>query len=85
MKSKINNINSNDRIFKGFIMISEELLVIPEKNKIAIINIKEYNLIKIIDVSNSNSVIGIRMLNDNILFTRDSNVIIKQLKLKEII
>ena len=66
----------------GFIMISKELLLIPGINKISIININEYNIIKIIDVPNSNSIIGVCMLNDNILFTGDSNGIIKQWKIE---
>ena len=49
-------------------MISKNLLLIPGINKISIININEYNIIKIIDVPNSNSIIGVCMLNDNILF-----------------
>ena len=57
IKSKINNINLNDKIFEGFIMISKELLLIPGKNKISIININEYEIIRIIDVPNSNSII----------------------------
>ena len=33
-------------------MISKELLIIPGINKISIINLKKYNLIKILDVLN---------------------------------
>ena len=83
IKSKINNINLNGKIFKGFIMISKELLLIPGINKISIININEYEIIRIIDVPNSNSIIGVCTLNDNILFTGDSNGIIKEWKIEE--
>ena len=82
-KAKIDNIDLNGRIFQGFIMISKELLLIPGINKISIININEYNIIKIIDVPNSNSIIGVCMLNENILFTGDENGIIKQWKIEE--
>ena len=78
IKSKINNINSNGRVFQGFITISKELLIIPGINKISIINMHEYNIIKIIDVPNSNSIIGVFLLNENLLFTGDSQGIIKQ-------
>ena len=54
-------------------MISKELLLIPGKNRISIININEYNIIKIINVSDSNSIIGVCMLNDNTLFAGDQN------------
>ena len=80
IKSKINNINSNGRIFQGFIMINKELLLIPGINKISLININEYNIIKIVDIPNSGSIIGVCTINDNILFTGDSNGIIKQWK-----
>ena len=63
-------------------MISEKLLLIPGINKISIININEYNIIKIIDVPNSNSIISVCMLNDNILFTGDSNGIIRKWKIE---
>ena len=82
IKSKINNINSNGLIFWNFIMISKELLLIPGINKISIININEYNIIKIIDVPNSNSIIGVCMLNENILFTGDENGIIREWKIE---
>ena len=63
-------------------MISKELLLIPGLDKISIININEYKIIKIIDIPNSNSIIGVCMLNDNILFTGDSKKVIKQWKIK---
>jgi len=64
-------------------MISKELLLIPGKNKISIININEYEIIRIIDVLNSGKIIGVYMLNDNILFTGDSNGIIIEWKIEE--
>jgi len=82
VKSKINNINLNGMIYEGFIMISEELLLIPGENKISIININEYEIIRIIDIPNSDLIIGVCMLNDNILFTGDSNKVIRQWKIK---
>jgi len=64
-------------------MISKELLLIPGNNKISIINIKKYNLIKIIDVPNSNEIVGTCMLNENILLTGDKNGIIREWKIEE--
>ena len=63
-------------------MISKELLLIPGKNKISIININEYNIIKIIDIHNSGKIIGVCMLNDKILFTGDSNKVIREWKIE---
>ena len=64
-------------------MISKELLLIPGFNNISIININEYEIIRIINVPNSNSIISVCMLNDNILFTGDSNGIIREWKIEE--
>ena len=44
------------------------------------ININEYNIIKIVDIPNSGSIIGVCTINDNILFTGDSNGIIRERK-----
>ena len=63
-------------------MISKELLLIPGINKISIININKYNLIKIINVYNSNRIVGTCMLNENILFTGDEKGIIRQWKIE---
>ena len=82
IKSKVNNINSNGRVFQGFIMISKELLIIPGINKISIININTYNIIKIVDIPNSGSIIGVCTINDNILLTGDENGIIRQWKIE---
>ena len=62
-------------------MISKELLRIPGINKISIININKYNLVRIIDVPNSKEIAGACMLNENILLTGDKNGIIKQWKI----
>ena len=80
--SKLKDIKTNYYNNRGFIMISKELLFIPGKNKISIININEYKLIRIIDVPNSNDIIGGCMLNDNILITGDKNGIIRQWKIE---
>ena len=63
-------------------MISKELLLIPGINKISIIDINEYKLIRIIDVPNSNNIIGTCILNENILLTGDKNGIIRQWKIE---
>ena len=63
-------------------MISKELLLIPGINKISIININTHNLLKTIDVPNSNKIISVCMLNENILLTGDSNGAIRQWKIE---
>ena len=80
--SKLNNINTNGYNNKGFIMINKELLLIPGINKISIININEYELIRIIDMPNSNSIAGSCLLNENILRTGDKNGIKREWKIE---
>jgi WD40 repeat protein len=80
--SKINDINTNGTTLEGFIMINKELLLIPGINKISIININTHNLLKIIDVPNSNKIISVCKLNENILLTGDSNKAIRQWKIE---
>ena len=63
-------------------MINKELLLVPGINKISIININEYELIRLIDVPNSSNIAGTCMLNENILLTGDINGIIKQWKIE---
>ena len=63
-------------------MISKELLLIPGINKISIININEYKVIRIIDVPNSSNICGTCIINENILLTGDNNGIIKQWKIE---
>ena len=43
---KLNNIRVTGCIFDSLLMISKDLLLITGKNKISIINVNSYNLIK---------------------------------------
>ena len=64
-------------------MISKDLLFISGKNKISIININYYELIREIKVPNSGWINGVCMLNENILFTGDEKGIIREWKIEE--
>jgi len=81
IKSSISNISIS--IFSPFIMISKELLLISGKNEISIININYYELIREIEVSNSDWIKAYCMLNKNILFTGDEKGIIREWKIEE--
>ena len=63
-------------------MVNKELLLIPGINKISIININKYSLLKIIKVPNSSYIIGTCMLNENILLTGDNNKAIRKWKVE---
>ena len=82
IKSSISNISKYNGIREWFIMISKDLLLIPGENKISIININEYKLIKIIEVLDSNWICGVCMLNQNMLLTGDEEGKIKQWRIE---
>ena len=81
IKSSISNISKID--FSPFIMISKELLFIPGYNKISIININYYELIREIEISNSDWIYGACMLNEKIILTGDDKSIIREWKIEE--
>ena len=59
-------------------MIKKNLLLVPGTNKISIINTDEYNLVRTIEVPNSNLITGVCLLNKDMLLTGDySNTIIQ--------
>ena len=55
----------------SLIMMTKDLLLVAVENKLKIINVKLYNLIRIIDVPGSGTINCICMLNDNMLLTAD--------------
>ena len=81
IKSSISNISKS--AYSPFIMISKDLLFISGENKISIININYYELIREIEVPNSGSINGACMLNKNLLFTGDGKGIIREWKIEE--
>jgi len=62
--------------------MDEELLLIPGVNEMSVININECDVIEVIDIPNSNSIVGVCVLNENILFTGDSNGTTRQWKIE---
>ena len=73
IKSTLNNISKRNDCDEWFIMITKDLLLIPGENKISIINVNKYNIIRIIDVPGSSWITSGCMLNKNILLTGDYN------------
>jgi len=59
-------------------MISKDLLFISGENKISIININYYELIREMEAPNSGMINGVCILNKNILFTGDEKGIIRE-------
>ena len=64
-------------------MITKDFLLIPGENKISIINVNKYNLVRIIDVPDSFWINCVCMLNENMLLTGDKNNIIRQWRIEE--
>ena len=64
-------------------MITKDLLLIPGENKISIINVNKYNIIRIIDVPDSSWITRCCLLNENMLLTGDYNKIIRQWRIEE--
>ena len=84
LQKKNNHSLSNIPKYNGrkewFIMISKELLLVPGKNKIFIVDINEYILVRIIELPDSQWTCGVCMLNKNMLLTGD--IILKQWKIE---
>ena len=80
--SPIDNISKYEEYRENFIKINEELLAIPGENKISIINLNNYKLVKIIDVAFSGWIYGICLINNNILLTGDDSKNLIQWKIE---
>jgi len=80
IKSSISNISKDD--ISPLIMISKELLFIPGQNKISLIDINYYELIREIKVPDSSWIYGACILNKNILLTGDEKSTIREWKIE---
>ena len=75
-KKKIKNINSisiASGIYDSLLMISKDLLLITGYNKISVINVNSYNLIRTINSSNSSWINAACILNKDMILTADEN------------
>ena len=63
-------------------MIKKDLLLIPGKNQLSIININEYKLIRTINVPNASTITGVCLLNKDMLLTGDYSETIRQWKIE---
>ena len=83
IKASISDISKINNVGEWFIMIKKDLLLIPGKNIISIINTEQYKLVRKIEVPDSNYICGVCMLNENMLLTGDYSKIIRQWKIEE--
>ena len=63
-------------------MISKNLLLIPGENKISLININEYKLFSIIEVAGASWLLGVCMLNENMIIMGSYSKILYQWKIE---
>ena len=62
-------------------MINKDLLLISGKNKISIVNVNQYKLVRVIEVPNSSWICGVCILNQNMILTGDCEKNIIQWKI----
>ena len=63
-------------------MITKDLLLIPGKNKLSIINVNQHRLIRVIDVTGSSWISAVCKLNNNIILTGDYEETIRQWRIE---
>ena len=79
--SSISNIN-NTTCFGPFEIITKDLLIIGGENKMSIVEINKYELVKVIEQPNAGFIRGFCMLNKDMFLVGDNNGIIKQWKIE---
>ena len=63
-------------------MMTKELLLIPGENKISIVDINQYRLVRVIEVSGSSWICGVCILNKKMILTGDYSELIRQWKIE---
>ena len=71
IKSSLSNIDRYNGNREWFIMMNKDLLLIPGNNKISIVNVNQYKLVRVIEVPNSSWICGVCILNQNMILTGD--------------
>ena len=82
IKSSLSGISKYNGFREWFIMMTNDLLLIPGDNKISIINVNQYKLVRVIEVLGSSSICGVCILNKNMILTGDYSEIIRQWRIE---
>ena len=82
VKASISNISKYNAQREWIIMMTKDLLLIPGQNKLSIINVNYYKLVRIIDVPGASWICGVCLLNQNMLLTGDYGEIIRQWRIE---
>jgi len=84
IKANIDNIREFSHYFEEwFLMITKDLLLIPGDNKMFIINVNHYKLVREINVDNAGFIYSGCLLNKNILITGDSSKTLRQWRIED--
>ena len=81
-KASISKISKRNYTDEWFNMLNEDFLAIPGKDKITILNVKIYKISRIIEINDSSWILGNCKINENMLFTGDRNLTIRQWKIE---
>ena len=82
IKSSISKISKKNTNRELLFMIKKNLLLIPGQNKISIVDINQYKIIRVIEVLGSDYICSVCMLNENMILTGDCSKMIKQWKIE---
>ena len=83
IKATVSNLNKVNNIWRTWLlMISKDLLIIPGKSKLTVVNVNEYSISRIIDVANSSNFYGICLLNQKMILAGDEKGTIFQFKIE---
>ena len=63
-------------------MVTKDILIIGGENKITMINVNQYKIVRIIKMPDSNLILGFCMINENMFLTGDNNGMIRQWKIE---
>jgi WD40 repeat protein len=82
IKASLSDISKYNGVREWHIMMTKDLLLIPGENKMSIINVNHYKLIRVIEVSGSSWICGVCILNKNMILTGDYSEIIRQWRIE---
>ena len=82
IKESLSNIIKYGDNVEWFIMMTKDLLLIPGKDCLSILNVNYYKLVRCVEVPDSNWVFGVCILNQNMILTGDCKKEIKQWKIE---
>ena len=82
IKQTISNISKRNDFIQKIYMITKDLLFIGGESKISIVNVNQYNIVRVIDTHGSSMINCICMLNQNVLLTGDQTNIIRQWRIE---